>query len=516
MARPTTLALVLLCTLAGLSLVPSLARADGTGKITGTVTDAGTGDQLEAIGVCARLIGTGGASCVTTGDGIGGEPGKYEIGALAGGSYEVEFFQGSFENTYLVQFWDDKESQAEAEPVSVIEGQTTSGIDAAMHEGGKISGTVTAALDGAPIAGIRACAVESTAPGSQIECTETDVAGDYTIRGLYDGSYKVQFTPAGLHCNCATENYRTQYYSGVETWLEAVPISVAVGTTRGGIDARMVSANKEKLTVSLTGDGSGTVAGSPAGIDCGTTCTAEFQSGETVTLTATAAHGSHFGGWSGGGCSGTATTCKVTMGEAQAVTADFSLDSHALQITTKGSGAGEVGSSPTGIQGCGASGGSCQASYDYGTVVTLTAKPAAGSAFAGWSGAGCSGTGICQVTMNADARVTATFRKTPGGGGPPNHPHETRPPAPNTRIVGVRVNSVKRKATFKFKAVGTATRFRCRLKRQGAKARVSNCVSPKAYRHLRPGRYLFSVRAIGPGGSDPTPATRRFRVSHAR
>ena len=51
----------------------------------------------------------------------------------------------------------------------------------------------------------------------------------------------------------------------------------------------------------------------------------------------------------------------------------------------------------------------CTNGYAPGTVVTLTATPASGSSFAGWSGGGCSGTGTCSVTMNASTSVTATF-----------------------------------------------------------------------------------------------------------
>src|SRR5205807_2293496 len=40
---------------------------------------------------------------------------------------------------------------------------------------------------------------------------------------------------------------------------------------------------------------------------------------------------------------------------------------------------------------------------------TLTATPAAGSMFTGWSGGGCAGTGACTVTMNAATTVTAGF-----------------------------------------------------------------------------------------------------------
>ena len=48
-----------------------------------------------------------------------------------------------------------------------------------------------------------------------------------------------------------------------------------------------------------------------------------------------------------------------------------------------------------------------------GQVVTLTATPAFASEFSGWSGGGCSGTGTCQVVMDADTAVTATFSPIP-------------------------------------------------------------------------------------------------------
>jgi Divergent InlB B-repeat domain len=64
-----------------------------------------------------------------------------------------------------------------------------------------------------------------------------------------------------------------------------------------------------------------------------------------------------------------------------------------------------VTSSPTGVS-CGTT---CETSFGYGTEVTLTAEPATGSTFSGWSGAGCSGTGSCKVTMTALREVTATF-----------------------------------------------------------------------------------------------------------
>ena len=73
------------------------------------------------------------------------------------------------------------------------------------------------------------------------------------------------------------------------------------------------------LTINKTGDG--TVTSTPAGIDCGATCAAEFDKGAAVTLAQSAGDGFQFSGW-GGACSGT-TTCSVTMDGARTVTAAF-------------------------------------------------------------------------------------------------------------------------------------------------------------------------------------------------
>jgi Bacterial Ig-like domain (group 3)/Divergent InlB B-repeat domain len=159
------------------------------------------------------------------------------------------------------------------------------------------------------------------------------------------------------------------------------------------------------LSIVLAGTGSGTVASTPAGINCPGTCSANFASGTMVTLTAAPAAGSTFAGWSGA-CSGTGS-CSVTMNSAQAVTATFNVVTFALSVTQAGAGSGSVTSAPAGIN-CP---GTCSANFASGTVVNLTATPAAGSTFAGWSGA-CSGGGACSISMTAAESVTGTFRVT--------------------------------------------------------------------------------------------------------
>jgi hypothetical protein len=168
-------------------------------------------------------------------------------------------------------------------------------------------------------------------------------------------------------------------------------------------DADIRTGSTHTLTVGRIGTGSGTVTSAPAGISCGATCSATYAYNTPVTLTAVAAGGSGFTGWSGAGCSGTGT-CQVTMSAARSVVATFDLP-YTLTVTKTGAGTGTVTSSPAGIS-CGAT---CAHAFAQSTVVTLTASAASSLSFAGWSGEGCSGLGTCVVTMGAGRSVQAMF-----------------------------------------------------------------------------------------------------------
>lgn len=80
----------------------------------------------------------------------------------------------------------------------------------------------------------------------------------------------------------------------------------------------------QTLTAHKSGNGSGKITSSPAGISCPKTCSHKFKFGSTVTLKAKASKDSSFTGWSGA-CSGRKATCKVTPNQALSVTAKFTL-----------------------------------------------------------------------------------------------------------------------------------------------------------------------------------------------
>jgi YVTN family beta-propeller protein len=143
-----------------------------------------------------------------------------------------------------------------------------------------------------------------------------------------------------------------------------------------------------QFVLSLTTVGSGTISANPQPVS-GT-----YTAGTVVSLTAVPAVNFQFSGWSGA-CSGT-SACSVTMDAAKSVTATFTLKQFALVLATIGSGT--ITASPLPVGG----------TYGAGTVVSLTANPAANFQFTGWSGA-CSGSSSCNVTMDATKSVTATF-----------------------------------------------------------------------------------------------------------
>jgi hypothetical protein len=182
--------------------------------------------------------------------------------------------------------------------------------------------------------------------------------------------------------------------------------------TSYGVTATFTKASASVRTLTVTKLGTGTglikssstpssppVANQPE-INCGGVCNVDFAIGVTVTLTATPGAPA-FTGWRGA-CTGTLTTCTLSMDSGKSVIATFI---PSVTASLAGTGRGVVTSQPEGIN-CG---NSCTAIFASGSSAILTATPNTGSLFAGWAGP-CTGTAAaCTVGTSVTQSVTAMF-----------------------------------------------------------------------------------------------------------
>ena len=148
------------------------------------------------------------------------------------------------------------------------------------------------------------------------------------------------------------------------------------------------------LTLNKTGTGNGTVGGSGS-----------FAYGTTVTPIATADAGSSFAGWTPASCSSSFSLTSDTT-----CSAAFNLLPVSYKLSTTVSGSGSVISDPAGIL---CNSGTCNANYAQNTTVMLSATPATGYYFIGWSGGDCFGTGACSINLSTNKSITANFGQNP-------------------------------------------------------------------------------------------------------
>ena len=259
--------------------------------------------------------------------------------------------------------------------------------------------------------------------------------------------------------------------------LAAIVVSVEAGAVLAGPAPGTTAGNTRTLSATKAGKGAGTLTSSPAGISCGPTCQAGYADGTTVTLSAAAATGSEFRGWSGD-CSGTGK-CVVLMNAFKRITATFAVGPRTLTVHRSGKGTGRITSSPAGIN-CPAT---CETSFQYGTSVRLTATPTSNSRFVGWSG-NCSGTSTCVLAMKGNRGATATFSATPLGS----------PKCLVPKVVGLRLKKAKAKIVMANCKVGKITRKPSRLRKKG---RVLG-QTPKAGRNLTQGAKVNLTVGKGP------------------
>jgi hypothetical protein len=155
------------------------------------------------------------------------------------------------------------------------------------------------------------------------------------------------------------------------------------------------------LTVSVTGPGG--VSADVPGLQCVATCTTTWNSGTRLSLTAGPRAGARLVRW-GGVCRG-AGECSVTVGQAGGVTALFAPATYRVAVRVVGQGT--VRSGRTGIT-CRPR---CVSAFPSHVPLTLTAKPAQGWRFTGWTGACRGARPACRVPMTSAVQARAAFAR---------------------------------------------------------------------------------------------------------
>lgn len=165
-------------------------------------------------------------------------------------------------------------------------------------------------------------------PGQSSNVTVTAVfmSSQVSVTTGGTGNGSVTSSPAGINCGASGTACSFAFNSGTTASLTALASNGSsfigwsggctsfAGTNNNICNVLMSPGSSQNITVtalfklnlltaSTAGTGSGSISSSPAGINCGTSgnaCSFSFNTGTTASLTALAATGSTFQGWSGG------------------------------------------------------------------------------------------------------------------------------------------------------------------------------------------------------------------------
>ena len=194
------------------------------GMISGTVTYGVNG--IENVAVRVRdLIGSSISLGYTNGNG------QYTFNRIPTGYFKVYVYPPSAE--YGVEWYDDKPSLDDADPVFVAAGKTTSGIDFQLEEGGRIAGKVTNSQEvPIPIQGVTVGVYDPTQTAQiLLNQVSTNENGEYSIGRLPDGYVKIRFDPPGF--------YSREWYNDKRYFGEADLVRAIAGQTTPDIDAQL-------------------------------------------------------------------------------------------------------------------------------------------------------------------------------------------------------------------------------------------------------------------------------------
>ena len=209
------------------------------GTISGHVVNV-AGTPLRNICIVAAS-----GSTVPIGAAVTGKAGTYTVPGLASGRYTVEFFPCSNQNLITV-----------VTHIRVTAPHAKTGVNATMHPGGSIAGTVKAST-GQPVS--ETCVeIYINNSAQPVDTVFTGLDGTYRATGLAAGTYLVDF--GDPQCLLGAPGLAPQWYNNEATRGSASPVPVTVGATAPSIDATLQPDGQITGTVS-TGPSASPLAG---------------------------------------------------------------------------------------------------------------------------------------------------------------------------------------------------------------------------------------------------------------
>jgi hypothetical protein len=195
-------------------------------SVQGTVTDSVSHAPLG--NVCAYLYraSDGGYSGYGT---CTDAAGQYVLNGMPAGSYVLGFYDST--GQHLTQWSAAKATKAAADPFTLTQGQSLTGVGASMDALASISGTVRNA-SAQPVSNV--CVYADDATGSYTGLGScTDSSGQFTITGFAPGSYKIAYYPPG------TASPSPYWYPNASSEQTASAVTLTAGQHASGIDRQV-------------------------------------------------------------------------------------------------------------------------------------------------------------------------------------------------------------------------------------------------------------------------------------
>ncbi len=330
--------------------------------------------------------------------------GVYRFIGIPAGMYFIVFIKSGLRSVW----YGDAIAQQAATPIIVTASSVVSGIDGLLPLGGRISGTVLdAGMSPVPSVTVSLYQID----GSYVTNSSTDISGNYSLAGISDGQYYLNFSSAGR---------QKLWYGGSSSMAASTPVAVSDSSYLTGIDAQLGSGGSISGTITNGSifmdvnlfDASGKRTAFTRLLDSsGNYSFTGLQTGTYyIRLTQMLNYGAI---WYGGRIFQNATPVHVTAPQA-VHNIDFAYDAAASNwldsyVATNGT----ITGSPAGVLCSKEISAGCSVAYPPTETVTLTATPDSGSYFVGW-GADCQGTTpTCDVQMNTSHFVSALFQSAP-------------------------------------------------------------------------------------------------------